>query len=104
MKVLAERLYDERTALWFGIPTWDPAGRAGEMSVKFAYRTTDGSRWARTSPEVPESVVWDMVMMLNDQGRLGQVLESAASHPERAGQLRNELDAVMSTLRRVQAQ
>jgi hypothetical protein len=59
--------------IWFGIPTWDPADRNGLRSVKFAYKTS-GGRWARTSPEVPEAVVWEMLLTLADHERLPKFL------------------------------
>ncbi len=66
------------------------------MSVKYAYRAKGGARWARTSPEVPESVVLDMLVMLNRQGRLLAVLKNAARLPA----LREEVKAIVTTLER----
>jgi hypothetical protein len=96
MKVIAKRGYTEDQELWFGIPTWDPAGRSGERSVKFAYKPPGSSRWARTSPEVPESVVWDMIVMLKDQSRLRKVLGDASR--ERGSMVREEIESVMANL------
>lgn len=62
--------------IWFGIPTWDPAGQTGTRSVKFAYRTKNQAKWARTSPEVPEDIVGEMFVMLKDEGHLGEALKN----------------------------
>ena len=97
MKVIVKEEYGDGAQLWFGVPTWDPAGRSGEMSVKYAYRAKGGGRWARTSPEVPESVVLDMLVMLNRQGRLLAVLRNAARLPA----LRDEVKGLITTLERV---
>ena len=74
MKVLDSKTSKRaKGEIWFGIPTWDPADRGGERSVKFAYPIANG-RWARTSPEVPEAVVWEMLLTLVHQGRLAEIL------------------------------
>lgn len=96
MKVIARKAYTGDQELWFGIPTWDPAARTGERSVKFAYKSPGSSRWARTSPEVPESVVWDMIVMLKDQSRLQKVLADASR--ERGSRVRDEIESVMANL------
>jgi hypothetical protein len=54
--------------LWLGIPTWDPENKEGKLSVKFVYRKN--GRIPRTSPEVPEKVVVDMIKFLGEHGRL----------------------------------
>jgi hypothetical protein len=54
--------------LWLGVPTWDPENEEGKLSVKFVYRKN--GRIPRTSPEVPEDIVVDMIKFLGEHGRL----------------------------------
>lgn len=102
MKIKARIEYGNGTELWYGVPTWDPSGRTGEMSVKFAYRTADKDRWARTSPEVPDWIVWDMLVMLHREGRLLPVLRSLGERVDALkGNLLDDIAGVVSTLEKV---
>ena len=102
MKIKARIDYGNGTELWYGVPTWDPSGRTGEMSVKFAYRTADKDRWPRTSPEVPDWIVWDMLAMLHREGRLLPVLRSLAERVDALkGNLLDDIAGVVSTLEKV---
>src|ERR671919_629921 len=101
MKVQAKREYGDGRELWYGIPSWDPTGRSGERSVKYAYRTIDGTRWARSSPEVPERVVWDFVVFLNDEGRLFEILKESLVSQDKSRQLRADIEAVVETLQQL---
>ena len=100
MKVQAKREYGDGRELWYGIPSWDPTGRSGERSVKYAYRTIDGTRWARSSPEVPERVVWDFIVFLNEEGRLLETLNRLLESQEEIQELRTNIRAVVKTLQR----
>jgi len=101
MKVQVTKEYGDGSELWFGVPSWDPSGRSGEMSVKFAYLTANKQRWARTSPEVPETVVWDMVVMLNEQDHLLAVLRGLKDRSDKfQGTLPHDLKAVIATLQK----
>jgi hypothetical protein len=102
MKILSSKKYGDGTELWFGVPSWDPAGRSGEMSVKFAYPTANKQRWARTSPEVPEAVVWDMLVMLNEKGRLFETIKRLNHRSDALkGTISKDLESVISTLQKV---
>lgn len=101
MKVQTKLEYGEGRELWYGIPSWDPTDRSKERSVKFAYRTLDGTRWARSSPEVPEKVVWDFIVLLNDEGRLFEILKQQLASKDEVLELQTDVKAVMETLQKI---
>lgn len=68
MRPIWKHQYNADEELWLGIPTWDPENEKGSLSVKFVYRKN--GKIPRTSPEVPEDKVVDMVKLLGEHGRL----------------------------------
>jgi hypothetical protein len=60
MVVIYRRLAQSDTGeLQIGWPSWDPEGKDGELSIRFAYKRADG-KFARTSPEVKLSMLQEM--------------------------------------------
>ena len=68
MRPIWKHQYNANEELWLGVPTWDPENTEGKLSVKYVYRKN--GRIPRTSPEVPEGLVVDMIRLLGEHGRL----------------------------------
>lgn len=78
MIVLYRRKAKEHGELQIGWPSWDPEGKHGKLSVRFAYQRKDG-KFARTSPEVPLHILYEMNEFVGDvlNNLLGKVKPSS---------------------------
>jgi hypothetical protein len=66
MVVLYRREAESHTGeLQIGWPSWDEKGEHGKLSVRFAYKRSDG-KFSRTSPEMPLKILYEMVGFLGD--------------------------------------